>query len=102
MSNEPNYAKLIEKLIQDWPDTYRAFSGAFDTPLSRRRQDDEYSNDARRRLQQLNELVERITGHIEAIDETPKSFAELFEQIKTDDMRPLEHIISIHRKGKRL
>lgn len=40
-----------------WADAYAAFQGAFDTPLARRRMDDEVSQDARRRLREFNEAV---------------------------------------------
>lgn len=38
-----------------WNEAYAAFVGAFDTPLARRRQSDEFSNDARRRLREIND-----------------------------------------------
>lgn len=41
----------------DWSDTYAAFVAAFDTPLARRRQDDEYAQDARRRMREMNERI---------------------------------------------
>lgn len=37
-------------LRKEWSDAFRAFVGAFDTPVARRKQDDEYARDARRRL----------------------------------------------------
>lgn len=42
---------------EDWDTAYRAFVGAFDTPLARRRHDDEYAADARRRLRDLDEAL---------------------------------------------
>lgn len=38
------------ELLTKWDEAYRAFIGAFDTPLARRRMGDDYSTDARDRL----------------------------------------------------
>ncbi len=47
---------------QEWADAYAAFVGAFDTPLARRQIDNEFAQDARRRLSALNErLKDRAT-----------------------------------------
>lgn len=40
-----------------WNDAYAAFKAAFDTPVMRRKVDDEYAEDARRRLAELNEIM---------------------------------------------
>lgn len=42
---------------QEWDDVYSAFVGAFDTPLARRQIDNEFAQDARRRLSAMNELI---------------------------------------------
>lgn len=44
--------------IQQWKDAYAAFSGAFDTAVMRRKIDNEYADDARKRLYELNKLIE--------------------------------------------
>jgi len=41
-----------------WKEAYAAFAGAFDTPLARRRQDDEFASDARRRMKSFDAFVE--------------------------------------------
>jgi len=43
------------KLIKIFDEAYRAFVGAFDTPISRRKLDDEYATDARQRLRDFSE-----------------------------------------------
>jgi hypothetical protein len=53
--------KMIEINLEEWKNCYAAFRGAFDTPLARRRFDDEFSEDARKRMRQINE---KITGEI--------------------------------------
>lgn len=42
------------KLINMFDAAYRAFVGAFDTPLARRQFDNEYASDARQRLREFN------------------------------------------------
>lgn len=55
------YIEMMEEHIQSrsqvWDEAFAAFKGAFDTPLARRRQSDEYSVDARQRLHQYNSLM---------------------------------------------
>jgi len=46
-----------EVLRATWQDAYAAFKGAFDTPVARRKVDDEYATDARERLAALNEML---------------------------------------------
>ena len=46
-----------EVLRATWLDAYAAFKGAFDTPVARRKVDDEYATDARQRLAALNEML---------------------------------------------
>lgn len=45
------------EMMPMWDQTFRAFRGAFDTPLSWRRQDDDYAVDARRRVNAFNVFV---------------------------------------------
>jgi hypothetical protein len=63
-----------------WEQTYAAFAGAFDTPISRRRQNDEYSIDARQRMRAFNEIIENIPEGYEIglipIDRKPELKAE--------------------------
>lgn len=49
--------KERETLRQTWQDAYAAFKGAFDTPVARRKVDDEYAADARVRLAAINDLL---------------------------------------------
>ena len=42
---------------EGWADAYRAFLAAFDNPIARRRQDDDFSSDARRRMRDINEAM---------------------------------------------
>lgn len=44
----------IHQLAEVWDEAFRAFVGAFDTPLARRLQADEYAEDARKRLRAFN------------------------------------------------
>lgn len=46
----------LERVKQAWPDLYSAFKGAFDTPVARRRQSDEYATDARDRMREMDAL----------------------------------------------
>lgn len=46
-----------EVLRATWLDAYAAFKGAFDTPVARRKVDDEYATDARQRLAAINDLL---------------------------------------------
>lgn len=68
---EPNQARIealeaeVERLREEFVEAYRAFTGAFDTPVSRRRQNDEYAADARRRM---NDFAERFIGDRAALE----------------------------------
>ena len=44
--------------LEKWRDAYLAFKGAFDTPQMRRQLSDDYSQDARRRMREINEAFE--------------------------------------------
>lgn len=48
----------LDDLITAWHDTFSAFTGAFDTPVERRRMADEFSEDARRRVRAFGILLE--------------------------------------------
>jgi hypothetical protein len=50
-------AAEVAEAMRGWNDAYAAFVGAFDTPAARRRQSDEYANDARDRLREFNERI---------------------------------------------
>ncbi len=43
--------------LDAWKDVYASFQGAFDTPVARRKQDDEFASDARRRMREFNEVI---------------------------------------------
>jgi len=47
----------LDRLKEQWPDTYRAFVGAFDTPDARLKNPSDYAEDARARLSSFNELL---------------------------------------------
>ena len=56
--------ELVKQLLSErevlraaWQDAYAAFKGAFDTPVARRKVDDEYATDARARPAALNEML---------------------------------------------
>jgi len=51
------YEKERALLRAEWQDAYAAFKGAFDTPVARRKVDDEYAADARQRLAAFNEML---------------------------------------------
>lgn len=51
-----------------WNDAYRAFKGAFDTPVARRKQDDEYAKDARERLARFDEQMQRMKSPLPGCD----------------------------------
>lgn len=50
-------AEKLNKLQIAWPDVYSAFKAAFDTPVARRHQSDEYAEDSRARMSALNSLL---------------------------------------------
>jgi len=45
------------ELLENWDAAYRAFKGAFDTPMARRKDSSEYSEDARKRLSDFDDLI---------------------------------------------
>ena len=51
--------KACETFRATWPDAYAAFKGAFDTPVARRKVDDEYAIDARQRMAAFNALLRK-------------------------------------------
>lgn len=51
------YEQECASLRATWQDAYAAFKGAFDTPVARRKVDDEYAADARQRLAAFNEML---------------------------------------------
>jgi hypothetical protein len=61
-------ADLDEKglLAAAWEKAYAAFIGAFDTPLARRRFNDEYAIDARKRLREFNDLLAALPDRPQA------------------------------------
>lgn len=54
-------AKVLPLPEAVWKDAYASFQGAFDTPVARRKQDDEFANDARRRMREINEVLTSST-----------------------------------------
>lgn len=48
------------QLLDEWVDAYKSFIGAFDTPISRRRNMDEFSVDARARLRKFDKIIRTI------------------------------------------
>lgn len=55
------------EMLDEWNDAYRAFKGAFDTPLSRKRQGDEYAEDARKRLAAFDEKMRALAQQPTAV-----------------------------------
>ena len=53
-------------LFELWEDAYSAFTGAFDTPVARRAQNDVFSVDARERMKVINDLIFSISSDIKA------------------------------------
>ncbi len=51
-------AELLQSLREAWPDAFAAFRGAFDTPVARRKDGDEYAEDARARINAINALLQ--------------------------------------------
>lgn len=71
-----------------WKDAYAAFTGAFDTPIARRKDDGTFAQDARRRLSSFNEeiktlLADQSTLHARLLEA---------EERNNDLMRALEVI----------
>lgn len=50
----------LRQLAALWHETFAAFQGAFDNPVARRKHDDELAQDARRRLREFNEALQRL------------------------------------------
>lgn len=48
---------LIAKMATEWASAYAAFQGAFDTPVERRRNSNDFAVDARARLRAFNEQL---------------------------------------------
>lgn len=53
-----NAEAKLKEIDRLWDDAYRAFLGAFDSPIMRRRINNENAEDARRRLRELARLIE--------------------------------------------
>lgn len=70
-----------------WADAYAAFQGAFDTPLARRRMDDEFCRDARRRLGEFNDAMlaahQPYAAPSAPPSESDKEDAELFRWLES-------------------
>lgn len=47
----------IESILEEWDEIHRALVGAFDTPVARRAQSDEFAEDARNRLRLFDERI---------------------------------------------
>jgi hypothetical protein len=56
-ASSPVAANHASSLPQLWNDAYMAFKGAFDSPMMRRKLDDEFSADARKRLRDFDETL---------------------------------------------
>lgn len=61
---ESTNAVLAEKdaLLRQALEVCSAFRGAFDTPISRRRTSDEFADDARQRMRELDEAIRNHLG----------------------------------------
>lgn len=57
----------VAKILAEWEPTYRAYHGAFDTPLARRRDGSEFAEDARARMHEFHDL---LTGAFNAQGES--------------------------------
>ena len=49
-------------LFAEWMQAFAAFQGAYDTPVARRKDADEYSEDARKRMRSFNERFRELAG----------------------------------------
>src|SRR5687768_15024631 len=56
----------LREALTNWPAVYAAFTGAFDTPVERRKHSNEYTEDARKRLREFNDLVLAVLAQPEA------------------------------------
>ena len=52
---ESQHDASLSALALTWKDAYLAFTGAFDTPVARRKDDSVFASDARRRLRDFHE-----------------------------------------------
>lgn len=83
---------------QEWDDAYSAFVGAFNTPLARRQIDNEFAQDARRRLSALNERIVATQPKGVALDEESRtksaieSFRGLLENSSAEDIQDARKI----------
>lgn len=59
------------QIFAEWSSAYAAFKGAFDTPLSRRRDESEYAKDARDRLRELDESMRAMAPMLEEQERPP-------------------------------
>jgi hypothetical protein len=66
-----------------WAEAYAAFIGAFDTPLARRQIDNEFAQDARRRLRDINDLVTSMSSREEAADVRPADALLVYRLVPT-------------------
>ncbi|MCW4649239.1 hypothetical protein [Pseudomonas aeruginosa] len=66
----PAHLAWANQVQQQWPDAYSAFKAAFDTPIARRHQNDDYSQDARARLSALDQIM---TANVEVTDQQEQS-----------------------------
>jgi hypothetical protein len=62
LMSELTFLEPKAPLLKVWKDAYAAFVGAFDNAVSQRKQGNEYSVDARKRLREFNELITKVEG----------------------------------------
>jgi len=55
---------MNKQFIDEWNAAYAAFRGAFDTPVMRMKTDNDYADDARRRMREFNELMQEVASAI--------------------------------------
>lgn len=69
----PNYTAPVQKdnLMDIWNDAYAAFKGAFDTPQMRRAINDEYAEDARKRLRDFDEPIRALLSQASPSQQEP-------------------------------
>lgn len=68
------------ELISAWEQAYLAFKGAFDNPVARRKLDDEFAEDARSRLRDLDELMQKLKSALPAAQENRIDEASLINE----------------------
>lgn len=59
------------QIFAEWSSAYAAFKGAFDTPLSRRRDGSEFAQDARDRLRELDETMRAMAPVLQEQERSP-------------------------------